>query len=173
MKTFLLLLSALLTLSSGLASCSTDEPELPPQTEQPSAPDQPGTPGEPDDDNEPDNPMSNQLKINIGNASFNVTLEDNAATKAFKTQLPMTVSMSELNDNEKYFNLSIGLPTASTNPGTIRTGDLMLYGSTTVVLFYESFSTSYSYTRLGRMDNSSGLAAALGSGSIEVKFEIQ
>ena len=85
----------------------------------------------------------------------------------------MTVNMPDLNRNEKYYYLSGSLPTAASNPGTIRTGDLMLYGSNCVVLFYESFSTSYSYTRLGRVNNSSGLASALGSGSVTVTFELQ
>ena len=84
----------------------------------------------------------------------------------------MTVDMSELHGNEKYYYLSNGLPTASSNPGTIRTGDLMLYGSTCVVLFYETFSSSYTYTRLGRITNPSGLASALGSGGVNVTFEI-
>ena len=173
----------LLTLLIGFVSCSTDEPELPPQTEQPSMPEVPNSPNEPNSPNTPDspndgnnnadNPMNNQLKITIGSVSFSVTLEANATTKAFKAQLPMTVNMSELNGNEKYYNLSIGLPTASANPGTIRAGDLMLYGSTTLVLFYDTFSTSYSYTRLGRIDNASGLASALGSGSVQVTFELQ
>jgi hypothetical protein len=79
--------------------------------------------------------------------------------------------MNELNGNEKYHYLSSSLPTAAYQPGTIHAGDLMLYGNNCVVLFYETFNTSYSYTRLGAIDNPSGLAAALGSGDVSVRFE--
>ena len=54
----------------------------------------------------------------------------------------------------------------------IQVGDLMLYGSDCVVLFYETFQTSYSYTRLGSLDNPSELAASLGSGNVSVTFEL-
>ena len=48
----------------------------------------------------------------------------------------------------------------------------MLYGSNCIVLFYETFSSSYSYTRIGRLDNPSGLASDLGRGNVSVTFEI-
>jgi hypothetical protein len=119
------------------------------------------------------NTDSMKLKIKIGTNTFTATFYNNATATAFKAKLPMTIIMTELNGNEKYFDLSDNLPTNASNPGTIQTGDLMLYGSNTVVLFYKTFSTSYNYTRLGRIDNPSGLAAALGSGSVTVTLELE
>jgi hypothetical protein len=48
----------------------------------------------------------------------------------------------------------------------------MLYGDNCVVLFYETFTTSYSYTKIGSIDNPAGLKTALGTGDPEVFFEI-
>jgi hypothetical protein len=116
---------------------------------------------------------SKQIQLKIGSKTFIATLEENATAAAFKALLPMTVTMSELNGNEKYFRLSRNLPTNSYSPGTILTGDLMIYGSNTLVLFYKSFRTSYAYTRLGRLEDTTGLAAAVGSGSATVTFEVE
>lgn len=177
-------LFVLLMLFPGLASCGTEEGELTPPAEQPSLPDQPParpdqptTPDEPDpapgeNDNDDDDTMNNKLHLRVGASVFSVTLKDNATATAFKKLLPLTLNMGELNGNEKFFNLSVQLPEAPSRPGTIREGDLMLFGSNCLVLFYESFSTPYSYTPLGRLDNSSGLADALGSGQVKVVFEI-
>lgn len=118
------------------------------------------------------NPTGSKVKIKIGTQTFTATLYDNATAAAFKALLPMTVNMTELNGNEKYVDLSGDLPTSASNPGTIQTGDLMLYGSSTLVLFYKTFSTSYSYTRLGRIDDVTALVAAAGSGNVTVTFEI-
>ena len=87
--------------------------------------------------------------------------------------LPLTINMTEFNGNEKYFRLSKNLPTNESNPGTIKSGDLMLYGANTFVLFYESFSTSYSYTKLGKISNTTGLAAALGTGNVTVSISLK
>lgn len=115
-----------------------------------------------------------EMKIHItaGNRTFTATLQDNPSTRVLATQFPLTLDMSELNGNEKYYYLSGNLPTASGRVGAISNGDLMLYGSNCLVLFYESFSTSYSYTRLGRIEDPSGLRNALGRGPVRVTFEI-
>lgn len=113
-----------------------------------------------------------QLKIEVGGQIFTAALLDSPTTRALLERLPMTVSMSELNGNEKYYYMPDSLSTDSQRPGNIRAGDLMLYGSDCLVLFYESFSSGYSYTRLGNINNPSGLAAALGSGSVTVTFRI-
>ena len=117
-------------------------------------------------------PMANgKIKIKVGSQTFTATLLDNNSAKAFKEMLPLTINMVELNNNEKYYDLPNSLPTNSSNPGTIKNGDLMLYGSKTLVLFYKTFSTSYSYTKLGAVDDITGLASALGSGNVTVTFE--
>lgn len=124
----------------------------------------------------PDNVLntdSMKLKITIGANTFTATLYNNSTVTAFKAKLPISINMNELNGNEKHFDLPDNLPTNASNPGTIQTGDLMLYGSKTLVLFYKSFSTSYNYTRLGHIDDTSGLADALGSGNVTVTFALQ
>lgn len=113
---------------------------------------------------------SMNIEIKIGEHTFSETLCDNETADAFKKLLPLTLDMSELNGNEKYFYLSDDLPTDPSRPSKIHTGDLMLYGSNCVVLFYEDFSTSYSYTPIGRIDDPDGLATALGSGRVQVAF---
>ena len=117
--------------------------------------------------------MSDTLVIQIGSRKFIATLLDNPTAAAFKAMLPLTMNMTELNGNEKYFDLSRKLPTNAYSPGKINIGDLLLYGSKTLVLFYETFSTSYSYTKLGKIDNPAGLAEALGSGNAVVTIELR
>ena len=111
------------------------------------------------------------INIIVGSKTFSATLADSETGEAFAALLPLTITMNELNGNEKYHYLSSSLPTAAYQPGTIHAGDLMLYGNNCVVLFYETFISSYSYTRIGAIDNPSGLASALGSGNVSVRFE--
>jgi hypothetical protein len=131
-------------------------------------------------DREDDNNIENykrmvneKIKITVNNQTFTATLLDNSSAKAFKGMLPLTIKMKELNGNEKYYDFANNLPANSSNPRMIKNGDLMLYGSKTLVLFYESFSTSYSYTKLGTIDDVTGLASAIGTGNVTVTFELE
>ena len=117
--------------------------------------------------------MSNKISIRIGNEVFVATLADNVTATAFRKLLPLSLTMTELNGNEKLARLPGTMPARASTPPSIHTGDLMLYGPSTLVLFYKSFSTTYSYTNIGRIDDPAGLEAALGSGSVAVTFEVR
>lgn len=146
----------LFSLTICLASCSKDtEPKLIENTES------------------TNNPIGSKMKITIGSAVFTATLNNNATTIAFRTMLPLKINMSELNGSEKFYYSSSTLPPNATTDGSVQTGDLMLYGNNCLVLFYENLNTSYSYTRLGKIDNISGLVSALGNRNVIVKFELE
>jgi hypothetical protein len=110
------------------------------------------------------------VSTKAGQLHFAITLNDNEAARAFRAMLPLTLDMPDLNGNEKHVDLPKALPANASRPGTIRSGDLMLYGSRTLVLFYLTFDSSYSYTRLGRLDDPRGLAQALGPRDARVVF---
>jgi len=113
-----------------------------------------------------------KISIKIGTKTFTATLADNPTAKAFVALLPLTINMKELNNNEKFFDLSKSLPTNSSVPASIQSGDLMMYGASTLVLFYKGFPTSYSYTKIGKIDDVTGLTTALGTGDVRVSFEV-
>lgn len=117
---------------------------------------------------------SNQMKfrITIGTTSFHATLSDNPAARAFAAKLPMSLKLKDLNGNEKFVNLPYQLPVHASIPETIQTGDLMLYNSNTLVIFYKSFQTSYAYTRLGKIANVEGLAEAVGNRDVTVHMAL-
>lgn len=113
------------------------------------------------------------IEISAGGRTFNAVLYDNPSARAFMDQLPLTLNMSELNGNEKYYYMDTAYPVNEQEAGHINTGDLMLYGNDCIVLFYEDFDTSYEYTPLGYIDDPYGLADALGEGSVSVRFSLK
>ena len=116
-------------------------------------------------------PATTSIRVLIGDKPFTARLEDNATARAFAAMLPLTLRMRDLNDNEKVIELSMNLPGEISNPGTIREGDLMIWSSRSLVLFYKTFPTSYSYSPLGRIADTTGLAEAVGAGTVAVRFE--
>jgi len=164
---FLLFLSACSTSSatgSGAADVSADEVLVMDEARSTAAESVKSTALETDIRN------TDRVNVQIGNESFTIILYDNDAAAAFAEMLPLTLDMSELNGNEKYFYLDSDLPAMAEPVGDIRNGDFMLYGANCLVLFYDSFSTGYSYTSLGRVENPEGLSAALGSGGAVITF---
>ena len=111
--------------------------------------------------------MINSVKVMIENKEYMLSLEDNETTKAFLELLPNEWEMNELNGNEKYVYISDTLPTNSYNPRHIEAGDVMLFGNNCLVVFYQSFDTSYSYTKIGHIENLSDLEGE----NILIKFE--
>lgn len=111
-----------------------------------------------------------QVTLQIGETAFTVKLEDNETAAAFLELFPMTLTMDELHGNEKYYYLDESLPADSFVPDGIEEGDVMLYGDSCLVVFYESFSTSYSYTPIGHITDIDGLKDALGSGAVTIQW---
>ena len=115
---------------------------------------------------------NSEMKIKIGSQVFVAVLYDNPTAEKFKALLPLSLKMKELNNNEKYADIPGDLKTNPINPGKIEIGDIMIYNTNTLVLFYKSFRTEYSYTKIGRIVNTSNLIELLGNGSINVTFDI-
>lgn len=109
--------------------------------------------------------------VTVGSQQFSATLADTDTARTFADRLPLTLDMQDVNSNEKAFELTEALPSDPENPGAISNGDLMLYGSSTLVLFYESFDTSYTYTRIGRLTEADRLSQVLGTGDVTVTFD--
>lgn len=118
---------------------------------------------------------NNKYRINIiiNNKIFTATLYDNQTTQNLLTMLPLSMNMKELNGNEKYFYLPKSITTDATNPSNINTGDIMLYGSDCLVLFYENHTTSYTYTPIGKIDNYLELYEIIGDNDVLVTFELE
>ena len=106
------------------------------------------------------------INVIINNKEYNLNLEDNKTVEELLELLPIEEEMTELNGNEKYLYLDKSLSTSSSNPKHINKGDVMLYGDNCLVIFYKSFDTTYSYTKIGHIDN----LEDLGSSNITVKF---
>lgn len=110
------------------------------------------------------------MELTVNGKQFTAVLENNPTANAFRELLPLTLHMTALNGNEKYTDLRKQLPMNSFKPGTIDVGDIFLYGASTVVVFYKKFDSPYSYTRIGKLTEVEGLAAALGENDVKVNF---
>ncbi|MCC8015087.1 MAG: hypothetical protein LIO87_07810, partial [Eubacterium sp.] len=129
---------------------------------------------EPETTEESEGENMTNINITIGDKVFEAVLYDNETANAFAEKLPVTYNMSELNGNEKYFYMDEALPSDDIDPEIINTGDIMLYNSNYLVIFYDTFVPSYySYTPMGHITNPEDLAEAVGSGRVTVTIELE
>lgn len=112
------------------------------------------------------------LKVQVGEAVFSATLADTQAAQSLAELLEqgaLTLQLSDYAGFEKVGPLGTSLP-ASNGQTTTQPGDIVLYQGNQIVLFYGS--NSWSYTRLGKIDDLTGWAEALGSGDVTVTLSL-
>lgn len=114
------------------------------------------------------------IKVTVNGSVFEAKIyNDSPCAQQLLSKFPLTVTMNELNGNEKYYRFSESFPPNPENVESINSGDIMLYQSDYLVLFYETHNTSYTYTRIGYIADTTGLKEAVGTGNPTVTFEIE
>ena len=115
--------------------------------------------------------LVSSIKMRIGDKVFLIDVDSGDVAQQFAKSVPLTLEMNELNGNEKYYRGNDKYDDSNASaPGYIELGDLMLYGDDTVVLFYDNFESEYEYTRIGWVNDKSGLVDALGEGNVKIDF---
>lgn len=107
-----------------------------------------------------------KMNINIDGKDYTLNLDDNVTAKKLYDLAPFEVVMDELNGNEKYIYLASTFPINPYKPEHIEKGDVMLFDTSCLVIFYKSFNTTFTYTKIGHIDN----LPDLGNSSINVKL---
>lgn len=113
-----------------------------------------------------------KMSVTIGDQSFAATLEDNAATRELVKMMeesPISINMDDYSGFEKVGSLGKSL-TTDNQQITTQAGDIVLYSGNQIVMFYGS--NSWSYTKIGKIDDLSGWEDALGNGSVTVVFSL-
>ncbi len=125
-------------------------------------------------ENESNGEETNEMKmnVNVNGQDFTATLEQNSAVDALVQMMgqgPVTLQMSDYSGFEKVGPLGTSLPTSNSQT-TTHAGDIVLYQGNQIVIFYGS--NSWSYTRLGHIDDLTGWEEALGNGNVSVTFSL-
>ncbi len=150
MKKFRILLLIAIFLSVGVTGCnSQNETEI-------------------NDENVMIQGENKEMKINVivNGITFTASLEQNEAVDALLDMMnegPVTIDMQDYAGFEKVGSLPTSLPTQDQRV-TTQPGDIVLYQGNQIVMFYGT--NSWSYTRLGHIDDLSGWQEALGNENV-------
>lgn len=119
--------------------------------------------------------MSEKMKLIIGDTTITATLTDNSSAQALVEKLKegdITLTLHDYASFEKVGDLGFSLPRNDIQI-TTKAGDLILYQGNQFVLYYDT--NSWSFTKLGRIDNMSEkeLKSLLGSGDVTITLSIE
>ena len=191
MKKYLALAAAVLCMSFILTSCGTNEiSDSIAQTDNPPASDsiKADTESQPpevratdagagdvstvaDEESEKEQ-TAMKMNVQIGAYTFTATLENNEAVRELAEMMrqePVTIAMDDYAGFEKVGPLGRSL-TTSNSQTTTTAGDIVLYNGNNIVMFYGS--NSWSYTRIGKIDDLTDWKKALGSASVTAVFTL-
>ena len=121
--------------------------------------------------------MEETLYITIGEETHTVTMEDNVGTRALVAALQtdnITYMAHDYGNFEKVGYVGQSFPTAD-HQITTAAGDLVLYNGDNICIFYGS--NSWSYTRIGKLDNLSAdevrRFVKAGEGEVTITLSLQ
>ncbi len=117
----------------------------------------------------------NKITVSFNGHTYSATLSDNSSAVAFAELLEskggsMTIRMSDYGSFEKVGPLGTSLP-RNDEQITTSAGDIILYQGNQITVYYAQ--NSWNFTRLGRLDDPTGLRDALGSGDVDITFALE
>ncbi len=121
--------------------------------------------------------MEETMYITIGEETHTITMEDNVGTRALVAALQtdnITYLAHDYGNFEKVGYIGQSFPTADHQTST-SAGDIVLYNGDNICIFYGS--NSWSYTRIGKLDNLSAdevrRFVKAGEGEVSITLSLQ
>ena len=118
------------------------------------------------------NTAMDKITLSFNGHTYTATLADNPSAKAFAELLadgPLTISAHDYGNFEKAGSLGAELPRTDERI-TTSSGDIILYQGNQITVYYTQ--NTWNFTRLGRINDPSGLREALGDGDVEITFQL-
>lgn len=131
------------------------------------------TPSDDDQTTKEDETANMKLTLKIDDTEVDVIWSDNDSVKALKNLAKdgLTINMSKYGGFEQVGSIGSTLPSADTRI-TTNPGDIVLYSSNQIVLFYDS--NTWSYTKLGHINLSkSELTDLLGDEDVVITLNLK
>ena len=113
-----------------------------------------------------------KMIVNVNGTEFKATLENNSAAETLVSMIesnPLELDLRDYGGFEKVGALGFSLPSRNRQI-TTRSGDIVLYQGNQIVMLYGS--NSWSYTKLGHIDDLHGWEDALGRGDVTVFLSV-